>query len=105
MRVRPAHPSALASAPSIKARVASGSATNRQLHHVMGHDLLKVIWHDGQGARLFTNRLERGRFIWPSAADGVVTIWTAQLGILLSSHEDDGGGLRLQRLSLNQRST
>ena len=25
-------------------------------------DLLKVIWHDGQGACLFTKRLERGRF-------------------------------------------
>jgi transposase len=31
-------------------------------------DLLKVIWHDGQGACLFTKRLERGRFLWPSAA-------------------------------------
>jgi transposase len=26
-------------------------------------NLLKVIWHDGQGACLFTKRLERGRFI------------------------------------------
>ncbi|WP_375167201.1 MULTISPECIES: IS66 family insertion sequence element accessory protein TnpB [unclassified Bradyrhizobium] len=26
-------------------------------------DLLKVIWHDSQGACLFTKRLERGRFI------------------------------------------
>ncbi|MEF2559406.1 IS66 family insertion sequence element accessory protein TnpB, partial [Aurantimonas sp. C2-5-R2] len=24
-------------------------------------DLIKVIWHDGQGACLFTKRLERGR--------------------------------------------
>src|SRR2546423_13809970 len=37
-------------------------------------DLLKVIWHDGQGACLFTKRLERGRFLWPSATDGAVTI-------------------------------
>ena len=37
-------------------------------------NLLKVIWHDGQGACLFTKRLERGRFLWPSAADGAVTI-------------------------------
>src|SRR5450755_4328944 len=29
-------------------------------------DLIKVIWHDSQGACLFTKRLERGRFIWPS---------------------------------------
>jgi len=43
-----------------------------------------VIWHDGQGACLFTKRLERGRFLWPSVADGVVTISPAQLGYLLS---------------------
>ena len=36
-------------------------------------NLLKVIWHDGQGACLFTKRLERGRFLWPSPADGVVS--------------------------------
>lgn len=47
-------------------------------------DLLKVIWHDGQGACLFTKRLEHGRFLWPSVADGVVTISPAQLGYLLS---------------------
>jgi transposase len=44
-------------------------------------NLLKVIWHDGQGACLFMKRLERGRFLWPSPADGAVTISTAQLGI------------------------
>ncbi|WP_353810815.1 IS66 family insertion sequence element accessory protein TnpB [Mesorhizobium sp.] len=37
-------------------------------------DLIKVLWHDGQGACLFSKKLERGRFIWPSPADGVVTI-------------------------------
>ncbi|WP_352874094.1 IS66 family insertion sequence element accessory protein TnpB [Mesorhizobium sp. M1409] len=42
--------------------------------------LIKVIWHDGQGACLFTKKLERGRFIWPSAADGTVVITPAQLG-------------------------
>jgi transposase len=47
-------------------------------------DLMKVIWHDGQGACLFTKRLERGRVLWPSPADGVVTISSAQLGYLLS---------------------
>jgi transposase len=45
--------------------------------------LIKVIWHDGQGACLFTKKLERGRFIWPSAADGTVVITPAQLGYLL----------------------
>src|ERR1700716_4086773 len=47
-------------------------------------DLIKIIWHDGQGACLFTKRLERGRFLWPSAVDGAVTISSAQLGYLPS---------------------
>ena len=38
---------------------------------------------DGQGLCLFAKRLERGRFLWPSPADGVVTITPAQLGYLL----------------------
>jgi len=46
-------------------------------------DLVKVIWHDGQGACLFTKRLERGRFIWPTAAEGAVVISAAQLGYML----------------------
>lgn len=47
-------------------------------------DLVKVIWHDGQGACLFTKRLERGRFIWPSVAGEAVTISPAQMSYLLS---------------------
>ena len=47
-------------------------------------DLIKLIWHDGDGACLFVKRLERGRFLWPSVADGVVTISAAQLSYLLS---------------------
>ena len=46
-------------------------------------DLIKVLWHDGQGMCLFAKRLERGRFIWPSPSDGTVTITPAQLGYLL----------------------
>ena len=38
-----------------------------------GH-LVKVLWHDGIGMSLYAKRLERGRFIWPSPADGVVAI-------------------------------
>jgi transposase len=45
--------------------------------------LIKILWHDGQGMCLFATRLERGRFIWPSAASGAVTIMAAQLGYLL----------------------
>jgi transposase len=55
-------------------------------------DLLKIIWHDGQGACLFTKRLERGRFLWPSIADGVVTISSAD-----SRPGDDYGSGELRR--------
>jgi len=46
-------------------------------------DLVKIIWHDGQGACLFTKRLERGRFVWPSPADGKISVTPAQLSMLL----------------------
>jgi transposase len=46
-------------------------------------DLIKVIWWDGQGACLFSKRLERGRFVWPSPADGKVSVTSAQLAMLL----------------------
>jgi transposase len=46
-------------------------------------DLLKILWHDGLGMSLYAKRLERGRFIWPTPADGVVAITPAQLGYML----------------------
>jgi len=52
-------------------------------------DLIKVIWHDGQGMCLFAKRLERGRFIWPSPADGVVAISAGQMGYLLEASIGD----------------
>ena len=46
-------------------------------------DLLKIIWWDQQGACLFSKRLERGRFVWPVAKDGKVSMSPAQLSMLL----------------------
>ena len=46
-------------------------------------DLLKIIWWDGQGACLFSKRLEKGRFVWPSAKDGKIALTPAQLARLL----------------------
>ena len=46
-------------------------------------DLIKVIWFDGQGACLFSKRLEKGRFVWPSATNGKLSLTPAQLAMLL----------------------
>mgnify|MGYP002759439710 CR=1 FL=1 len=46
-------------------------------------DRIKLVYFDGTGVCLFSKRLERGRFLWPSPADGIVTITPAQLGYLL----------------------
>jgi transposase len=45
--------------------------------------LVKIIWHDGVGMSLYSKRLEKGRFIWPSAKDGIVALSSAQLACLL----------------------
>jgi transposase len=71
---------------------------SRQVQQVLGHDpfsghlfvfrgrrgdLVKVLYWDTQGLCLFAKRLERGRFVWPAAKDGVVSLTPAQLSMLL----------------------
>lgn len=46
-------------------------------------DLVKMLWFDGDGLCLFAKRLERGRFVWPQAQSGVVSLTSAQLAMLL----------------------
>ncbi|MER9020810.1 IS66 family insertion sequence element accessory protein TnpB, partial [Mesorhizobium sp. M0898] len=46
-------------------------------------NLVKIIWHDGLGMSLYAKRLEKGRFLWPSPADGTVSISPAQLAYML----------------------
>jgi len=46
-------------------------------------DLIKLLWFDGDGLCLFQKRLERGRFIWPQATSGTVSLSRAQLSMLL----------------------
>jgi transposase len=59
-------------------------------------DLIKVLYWDGQGLCLFAKRLERGRFIWPQAREGTVTLSPAQLAMLLEGI-DWRGPLRTDR--------
>src|ERR1700753_1718782 len=79
-----------------------------------GH-LLKILFWDGQGLVLYAKRLERGRFVWPQAKDGVVALTPAQLSMLtegidwrmpVRTWQPGGGGenLRLQAgFSLERR--
>ena len=46
-------------------------------------DIIKLLWWDGQGLCLFAKRLEKGRFIWPQAESGSVSLSPAQLSMLL----------------------
>jgi len=46
-------------------------------------DIIKVLWFDGQGLCLYAKRLERGRFVWPQAESGAISLTPAQLSMLL----------------------
>jgi transposase len=50
-------------------------------------DLAKILWHDGIGLSLYAKRLDRGKFIWPSASGDAVSI-SAALGAI---HNRRGG--------------
>ncbi len=65
---------------------------NTQIWMLSGHvfafrgrrgDLIKLLWFDGDGLCLFSKKLERGRFVWPQAESGKVSLTRAQLSMLL----------------------
>ena len=45
-------------------------------------DRIKLLYWDGQGFCLYDKVLERGRFPWPSPADGAIRLTSAQLAML-----------------------
>ncbi|MEM9107090.1 MAG: IS66 family insertion sequence element accessory protein TnpB [Pseudomonadota bacterium] len=45
-------------------------------------DRVKLLYWDGQGFCLYYKVLERGRFPWPSVADGTARLTAAQLAML-----------------------
>jgi transposase len=59
-------------------------------------DRLKVLWYDGDGLCLFAKRLERGKFVWPRATSGVVSLSPAQLAMLVE-------GIDWRRVERTQR--
>ena len=51
-------------------------------------DLAKILWHDGIGLSLYAKRLDRGKFIWPSASQGSVSISAAQMAYMLEGLQE-----------------
>jgi len=46
-------------------------------------DRIKILWWSGDGMCLFSKRLESGKFVWPQTTEGVVSLTSAQLSMLL----------------------
>jgi transposase len=46
-------------------------------------DRLKLIHFDGSGMILATKWLEAGQFVWPPVRDGVITLTSAQMTLLI----------------------
>ena len=46
-----------------------------------GH-LVKILFWDGQGLVIYSKRLERGHFVWPTTEQGAVSLTPAQLSML-----------------------
>ena len=59
-------------------------------------DRIKMLWYDGDGLCLFAKRLERGKFVWPRATSGVVSLSPAQLAMLIE-------GIDWRRVERTQR--
>jgi len=45
-------------------------------------DVIKLLWHDGDGLCIFHKRLNSGRFVWPKAESGSISLTRAQLSML-----------------------
>jgi transposase len=63
-------------------------------------DIVKALYWDGQGLVLYAKRLEKGRFTWPQAKDGVISLTMAQLSMLTEGidwvRRITGGGQRVK---------
>jgi transposase len=46
-------------------------------------DRIKILWYSQDGLCLFYKRLSDGKFVWPQATSGTVSLSAAQLSMLL----------------------
>jgi len=67
-------------------------------------DRVKILVWDGTGMWLHYKRLEAGRFLWPSSAEGVIRLSPSQLSVLLDAtalREASSGGVLRPTRSFN----
>src|SRR6478736_3881279 len=66
-------------------------------------DLAKILWHDGIGLSLYAKRLDRGKFIWPSASGDAVSISAAlkaELAVARAKASEDAALIVQQTLRI-----
>jgi transposase len=59
-------------------------------------DLIKLLWWDGDGLCLFAKRLERGRFVWPQAEEGAVSLSLRNCRCCWKTSTGDGRSVRVR---------
>ena len=82
----PKHSHLLAAAVSIGATICAATAGAAYAQPVQRTETVGIADLDlstADGARMFLKRLEKGRFVWPSAKEGKVALTPAQLSMLL----------------------
>jgi len=76
-------PSLIPSKPGDRVKTADPFAGDVFIFRPKRADRVKILVYDGTGLCLYAKRLEAGRFSWPSPADGVARLTSAQLATLL----------------------
>ena len=64
-------------------------------------DLTKILRHDGVGLSLYAKRLDRGKFIWPSAKEGVVSISAGHMAYMLDRLEESATDMEAEERGLS----
>jgi hypothetical protein len=76
----------------------AGAITGAELRHAGSAIPLAAVPSDG-GVRNPRGRLERGRFVWPRAEDGVASLTPAQLSMLLEARACQPGGMTSKQIA------
>jgi transposase len=73
----------IAPPPGVRVWLAAGVTDMRKGFDGLAALVQLHLGQDGQGLCLYAKRMEKGRFVWPQAKDGAVSLTAAQLSMLL----------------------